>query len=144
MTAESTEGSDTRPVHVLLVEDNPADVEQTQRILEGSELPLNIAVAEDGEVAMAYLRKEGDHSNSPRPDVVLLDLNMPKKTGYEVLSEMNGDPNLRVIPVLILTSTQAERDRLQFDNVGPNRYCAKPIPIGRFNTIMSQLRSELL
>jgi CheY-like chemotaxis protein len=142
MTSQSTESSDIRPVDVLLVEDNPADVELTQRILQDSDYPLNIAVAEDGEVAMNVLRKVGVHSNSPRPDLILLDLNMPRKTGYEVLAEMNDDEDLSRIPVLILTSTQAERDRLQFENVGPSRYCTKPLPVGRFNTIMSQLRSD--
>ena len=142
MTSQSTESSDVRPVDVLLVEDNPADVELTQRILQDSDFPLTVAVAEDGEVAMNMLRKVGVHSNSPRPDLILLDLNMPRKTGYEVLDEMNQDADLSRIPVLILTSTQAERDRLQFENVGPSRYCTKPLPIGRFNTIMGQLRSE--
>ncbi len=142
MTSQSTESSDIRPVDVLLVEDNPADVELTQRILQDSDYPLNVAVAEDGEVAINMLRKVGVHSNSPRPDLILLDLNMPRKTGYEVLDEMNQDDDLSRIPVLILTSTQAERDRLQFENVGPSRYCTKPLPIGRFNTIMGQLRSE--
>ena len=142
MTSQNTESSDIRPLEVLLVEDNPADVELTQRILQDSEYPLNVAVAEDGEVAMNVLRKVGVHSNSPRPDLILLDLNMPRKTGYEVLDEMNQDEDLSRIPVLILTSTQAERDRLQFENVGPSRYCTKPLPIGRFNTIMGQLRSE--
>ena len=142
MTSQNTESSDIRPVDVLLVEDNPADVELTQRILQDSDYSLNIAVAEDGEVAMNVLRKVGVHSNSPRPDLILLDLNMPRKTGYEVLAEMNQDEDLSRIPVLILTSTQAERDRLQFENVGPSRYCTKPLPIGRFNTVMGQLRSD--
>lgn len=142
MTSQNTESSDIIPVDVLLVEDNPADVELTQRILQDADYPLNIAVAEDGEVAMNVLRKVGVHSNSPRPDLILLDLNMPRKTGYEVLAEMNQDEDLSRIPVLILTSTQAERDRLQFENVGPSRYCTKPLPIGRFNTVMGQLRSD--
>ena len=142
MASQNTESSDIRPVDVLLVEDNPADVELTQRILQDSDYSLNIAVAEDGEVAMNVLRKVGVHSNSPRPDLILLDLNMPRKTGYEVLAEMNQDEDLSRIPVLILTSTQAERDRLQFENVGPSRYCTKPLPIGRFNTVMGQLRSD--
>ena len=136
------EGSDNEPLKVLLAEDNPADVELTQRILRNSEHPVNLTVVEDGEVAMAMIRQEGEHGDTPRPDLILLDLNMPKKTGYEVLAEMNADVNLRMIPVLILTSTQVERDHLYFDNVGPSRYCNKPLPIDRFNSLARQLRSE--
>jgi CheY-like chemotaxis protein len=136
------EDSDIKPVDVLLVEDNPADVELTQRILRDSDHPLRVTVAQDGEVAMAMLRKVGDHSDTPTPDLVLLDLNMPRMNGYEVLQEMSQNQDLNRIPILILTSTQAERDRLQFSNVSPSRYCTKPLPVGRFNTIMSQLRSD--
>jgi CheY-like chemotaxis protein len=136
------EDSDIRPVDVLLVEDNPADVELTERILRDSDYPLRITVAEDGEVAMAMLRKVGDHSDTPTPDLVLLDLNMPKMNGYEVLQEMSQSQDLNRIPILILTSTQAERDRLQFSNVSPGRYCTKPLPITRFNDILGWLRSE--
>ena len=136
------EDSDIRPVDVLLVEDNPADVELTERILRDSDYPLRITVAEDGEVAMAMLRKVGEHSDTPTPDLVLLDLNMPRMNGYEVLQEMSQSQDLDRIPILILTSTQAERDRLQFSNVSPGRYCTKPLPITRFNDILGWLRSE--
>ena len=136
------EDSDIRPVDVLLVEDNPADVELTQRILSDSDHPLRVTVAQDGEVAMAMLRKVGEHSGTPTPDLVLLDLNMPRMNGYEVLQEMSQSEDLNRIQVLILTSTQAERDRLQFSNVSPNRYCTKPLPISRFNDILRWLRSE--
>jgi CheY-like chemotaxis protein len=135
----TNEGSDTKPVDVLLVEDNPADVELTERILQGSNYPVNLAVAEDGEVAMDFLRKVGTHTDAPRPDLIILDLNMPRKTGYEVLEETSQDSDLSLIPVLILTSTQAERDRLQYYGVPPNRYFNKPLPIARFNDIVSQL-----
>ncbi len=136
------EDSDIKPVDVLLVEDNPADVELTQRILRDSDHPLRVTVAQDGEVAMAMLRKVGDHSDTPTPDLVLLDLNMPRMNGYEVLQEMSQNQDLNRIPILILTSTQAERDRLQFSNVSPSRYCTKPLPITRFNDILGWLRSE--
>ena len=139
MTVESAEMS---PVDVLLVEDNPADVELTQRILSGSDHPVNVTVAEDGEVAMSMLRKVGAHSDTPTPDLILLDLNMPKMNGYEVLAAMSQSESLSRIPVLILTSTQAERDRLQFANVSPSRYCTKPLPVHRFNDIVASLRSE--
>ncbi len=139
MTVESPE---IRPVDVLLVEDNPADVELTQRILGGADQPVNVTVAEDGEVAMSMLRKVGAHAETPTPDLILLDLNMPKMNGYEVLAAMSQSESLNRIPVLILTSTQAERDRLQFANVSPSRYCTKPLPIHRFNDIVGSLRSE--
>ncbi len=139
MTVESPE---VKPVDVLLVEDNPADVELTQRILGGSDHAVNVTVAEDGEVAMSMLRKVGAHSDTPTPDLILLDLNMPKMNGYEVLAAMSQSESLNRIPVLILTSTQAERDRLQFANVSPSRYCTKPLPIHRFNDIVGWLRSE--
>ena len=136
------EDSDIKPVDILLVEDNPADVELTQRILRDSDHPLRVTVAQDGEVAMAMLRKVGEHSDIPTPDLVLLDLNMPRMNGYEVLQEMSQNQDLNRIPILILTSTQAERDRLQFSNVSPSRYCTKPLPITRFNDILGWLRSE--
>ena len=136
------EDSDIRPVDVLLVEDNPADVELTQRILRDSNHALNVTVAQDGEEAMAVLRKAGAHAETPTPELVLLDLNMPRMNGYEVLQEMSQSEDLNRIQVLILTSTQAERDRLQFSNVSPNRYCTKPLPISRFNDILGWLRSE--
>jgi CheY-like chemotaxis protein len=141
MAQGNTEGSAVPPIEVLLVEDNPGDVELTQRTLRDAAEPLNIAVAEDGEVAMAYLRREGEYANSPRPEFIILDLNMPKKNGYEVLAEMDADPDLQNIPVMILTSTQAERDRLEFLNVHPSRYCNKPLDLRRFNNVISHMRS---
>ena len=134
-------GAVENPVNILLVEDNPGDVELTQRVLQDAEFTLNISVVEDGQVAMDFLQRKGEHATSPRPDLILLDLAMPKKTGYEVLAEINADPDLKSIPVMILTSTQAERDRLRYDKVGPHRFCTKPLPLERFNTIIRQLRA---
>ena len=128
-----------RPIEILLVEDNPADVELTRRTLSNSSFAVNIAVAEDGEIAMAYLRREAEHAESVRPDLVMLDLSMPRKDGREVLADMNADPGLKTIPVMILTATQAEQDLLQFENFDPNRYCQKPIDIDRFDQILDRL-----
>ena len=136
-----TLGTTDRPVEILLVEDNPGDVELTRIILGDSEFSSTVNVADDGEAAMAYLRREGQHLNASRPDLVVLDLNMPRKNGYEVLAEMGADSTLRRIPVMILTSTQAERDRLLSEQVGPNRFCTKPLPLERFNAIINQLRA---
>ena len=142
MTQGNVEGSAISPLEILLVEDNPGDVELTQRILRDSEVPLNISVAKDGEVAMAHLRKEDEHVNSPRPDYIILDLNMPKKNGYEVIAEINTDSDLKLIPIMILTSTQAEEDQLQFRNIHPSNYCSKPLELSRFNQAINLLRSE--
>ena len=131
-----------RPIEILLVEDNPADVELAQRTLRDSQFSLNISVSRDGQEAMSVLRREGEHSAAPRPDLVLLDLNMPRKNGREVMAEMNADPNLREIPIMILTSTEAERELLQYENYDPSRYCRKPLDIDRFNRILEHLSTS--
>ena len=131
-----------RPIEILLVEDNPADVELAQRTLRDSQFSLNISVSRDGQEAMSVLRREGEHSAAPRPDLVLLDLNMPRKNGREVMAEMNADPNLREIPIMILTSTQAERELLQYENYDPSRYCRKPLDLDRFNRILEHLSTS--
>ncbi len=128
-----------RPIEILLVEDNPADMELAQRTLRDCPFTLNIALAEDGEAAMGYLRREAQYAESVRPDLVLLDLNMPKKNGREVMAEMSADVNLRQIPIMILTSTQQERELLQYDNFDPSRYCSKPLDLDRFNRILEHL-----
>ena len=128
-----------RAIEILLVEDNPGDVELTQRILSNSAFAVNIAVAEDGEIAMAYLRREGGHSDSVRPDLVMLDLSLPRKDGLEVMADMNADPYLKTIPIIILTSSQAEQDLLRFENFDPSRYCHKPIDINQFDQILDRL-----
>lgn len=128
-----------RPVEILLVEDNPADTELAQRTLEECPFSLNISLAGDGEEAMAYLRAEGQYAGAHRPDLVLLDLNMPRKNGYEVMAEMSADRYLRHIPVMILTSTREEQELLKYDNYDPSRYCSKPLDIERFNRILENL-----
>ena len=138
-----TLGTSDRPLEILLVEDNPGDVELTRRILSRAQARLNISVVEDGERAMSYLRKQGRHSDSLRPDLIILDLNMPKKDGYEVLGEMNAAPELRGIPVMILTSTQAERSRLFSYGINPTTdlwgLYQKPLELSRFDSLVSQL-----
>ena len=135
MTTRSPED----PIEVLLVEDNPADARLTEEILKDSEYATNISVVEDGEVAMAYLRRRGEYSYTPRPDLVLLDLNLPKKSGQEVLAEINEDSNLRNIPVMILTGTAAEQSLLFSFNIPPSRFCRKPIDLPRFESVVAQL-----
>lgn len=121
---------------ILLVDDNPGDVELTQRTIEKSEYKCNVTVAEDGEVAMAYLKGEGEHAGAPRPDLILLDLKMPKKDGQQVMTELKADENLSKIPVVILTTTQAERTLMYEVGIHPSRYCTKPMEAIRLNIIM--------
>ena len=128
-----------RPIEILLVEDNPGDVQLTREILKESKHQSNISVAEDGEQAMAFLRREGEFADAPRPDLVLLDLRLPKKDGSEVLAELNEEPDLRSIPVMILTGTEAERSLLESYSIPPSRYFRKPIDVNRFNTAVTQL-----
>ena len=135
MTTRSSEN----PIEVLLVEDNPADARLTEEILKDSEYAVNFAVVEDGEAAMTYLRRQGQYAYTARPDLVLLDLNLPRKSGQEVLAEMNGDTNLRNIPVMILTGTAAEQSLLYSYNIPPSRFCRKPIDVPRFDAVVGQL-----
>ncbi len=138
-----TLGTAENPIEILLVEDNPADVELTRRLLSRAHARVHISVVEDGEVAMSYLRRQGRHSDSIRPDLIILDLNMPKKDGYEVLGEMNAAPELRGIPVMILTSTQAERARLYSYGINPSTdlwgLYQKPIDVTRFDSLIDRL-----
>ncbi len=125
-------GTKERPIEVLLVEDNPGDVRLTQESLRDAEIFNNINVAEDGETAIAYVKREGDYSESLSPDLILLDLNLPKKSGQEVLEELKADPNLRRIPVSVLTSSQAEEDVLRSTELKANTYISKPLTISKF------------
>jgi CheY-like chemotaxis protein len=134
-----TTGSPTNPLEVLLVEDNPADARLTEEILKDSDYTLKLSVVEDGEAAIAYLRREGEYATAPRPDLILLDLMLPKKSGQEVLAEMNEDAGLTTIPVMILTGTEAEQSLLWSYNIPPSRFCRKPVDLARFSTVVTQL-----
>ena len=134
----TTETAD-RAIEILLVEDNPADVRLTEEVIKGSEHATNITVAEDGVVAMEVLRGEGEHSGAARPDLILLDLRLPRKDGPEVLADINSDENLVNIPVMILTGTEAEQSLLNAYNIPPSRFCRKPIELQRFNNVVTQL-----
>ena len=116
-----------RPFEVLLVEDNPGDVRLTQEALKDEAAINNIMVVEDGEQALAFLRREGEHGDARRPDLILLDLNLPKMDGREVLAEIKSDPDLKRVPVVVLTTSQAERDILESYNLHANSYITKPV-----------------
>ncbi len=121
-----------RPIEILLVEDNEPDVILTQEAFEEARVANNLYVARDGVEAMEFLRREGPFAGSPRPDVVLLDINMPRKNGLEVLEELKADPELRSIPVIVLTTSQAEEDILRSYQSHASSYVVKPVGFENF------------
>jgi chemotaxis family two-component system response regulator Rcp1 len=124
--------SGIKPVEILLVEDNPGDVRLTMEALKESKLQNNLSVVTNGMEAMAFLRKEGGFAGAVQPDLILLDLNLPKKDGREVLKEIKEDPSLRRIPVAILTISKAEEDILKTYNLHANCYITKPLDMEQF------------
>ena len=131
--------SDMRPIEILLVEDNPGDVRLTQEALGEAKVRNNLAVARDGVEALSYLRREAPFEDATRPDLVLLDLNLPRKDGREVLSEIKADPNLRRLPVVVLTTSAAEKDVFESYNLHANCYITKPVDLDQFVGIVSSI-----
>uniref|UniRef100_UPI000BBC71B2 response regulator n=1 Tax=Calothrix sp. NIES-2100 TaxID=1954172 RepID=UPI000BBC71B2 len=129
------------PIEVLLVEDNPGDAQLTRIALEDSKISVNLNVVEDGVEAMAFLRKQDKYAKVPHPDIVLLDLNLPKKDGREVLAEIKGDANLKRIPVVVLTTSQAEEDILKAYNLAANCYITKPVDFDQFVKIIRSIEN---
>jgi chemotaxis family two-component system response regulator Rcp1 len=129
----------TRPVEILLVEDNPGDVRLTIEALRDAKVRNNLHVARDGVEAMAFLRREGPYANAPRPDLILLDLNLPRKDGREVLAEIKADARLRAIPVVVLTTSAAERDVVQSYNLHANCYITKPVDLDQFIAVIRSI-----
>jgi CheY-like chemotaxis protein len=133
-------GSRSRePVELLLAEDNPGDVKLTRKALEQGGLTNNLHVVEDGVEAMAYLRQEDDYADAPRPDLILLDLNMPRMDGREVLEAIKDDADLRRIPVVVLTSSEAEEDIVKSYEMHANAYLTKPVDFNGFLEIVDSL-----
>lgn len=126
-------------VEILLVEDNPGDVRLTREALKESKIRNNLNIVRDGVEAMAFLRREGDFARAPRPDIILLDLNLPRKDGREVLQEIKADESLRRIPVVILTTSDDEHDILESYNLHANCYITKPVDLNRFVTIIKNI-----
>jgi len=124
------------PIDILLVEDNPGDVRLTQVVLQEGEVNNRMSVATDGVEAMRFLRREGEYADAPRPDLILLDLNLPKKDGREVLAEIKEDPDLRRIPVVVLTTSRDERDVLGAYNSYANCYITKPLDLDQFISVV--------
>ncbi|MDZ7956930.1 MAG: response regulator [Aulosira sp. DedQUE10] len=129
------------PIEVLLVEDNPGDALLTRIALEDSKISVHLNVVEDGVEAMAFLRKQDKYADVPHPDLVLLDLNLPKKDGREVLAEIKGDEHLRRIPVVVLTTSQAEEDILKAYNLSANCYITKPVDFDQFVRIVRSIEN---
>lgn len=124
---------------ILLVEDDPGDVELTCAAFKQSKLKVNLSVAEDGEQAMEFLRQKGAFTQAPRPDLILLDLNMPRKNGYEVLAELKQDDKLKTIPIVVLTTSDAHTDILKSYELGCNCYTTKPVGFKEFCGIVKQI-----
>jgi CheY-like chemotaxis protein len=131
--------SEPDPIDILLVEDNPGDVRLTQEVLKESKVGNTLSVVSNGDEALAYLRKQGQYKNMRKPGLILLDLNLPKKNGHEVLLQIKEDPELRRIPVVVLTSSKAEEDILKTYNLHANCFVSKPVDLNQFITVVKSI-----
>ncbi len=127
------------PIEILLVEDNPGDVRLTKEALKDAKVRNNLHVAMDGVEALAFLRKQGKYGAAVRPDLILLDLNLPRKNGREVLEEVKKDSALQHIPIVILTTSQAEQDVLESYRLRANAYVTKPVDLDQFLKVVSSI-----
>ena len=125
---------------ILLVEDNPGDVRLTLEAFKEGKIINNLSVVKNGVEAMAFLRREREYVNAPQPDIILLDLNMPKMDGREVLAEIKKDESLRHIPVIVLTTSEAEQDILKSYDLYANCYITKPVDLDQFNTVIKSIK----
>jgi two-component system, chemotaxis family, response regulator Rcp1 len=128
-----------RPIEILLVEDNPGDVRLTIEALKEAKVRNHLSVAKDGVEALAFLHREGSYAAAARPDLILLDLNLPRKDGREVLAEIKADASLRAIPVVILTTSQADQDILRSYELHANCYITKPVDLDQFITVVKSI-----
>ncbi len=128
-----------QPVEILLVEDNPGDVRLTREALRDAKVRNNMRVVTDGAEALAFLRREGKYADAPRPDVILLDLNLPRKDGREVLAEIKADASLRRIPVVVVTTSEAEQDILKAYDLHANAYVTKPVDFDQFIRVVQSI-----
>lgn len=129
------------PVDILLVEDNPGDVRLTQEALKEGKMHNKLHVVEDGVEAMDYLRRKGRHANAIRPDLILLDLNLPRKDGREVLAELKADEDLKTIPVVVLTTSSSDEDVLKSYRLHANCYISKPIRLEEFMDVVRSIEN---
>jgi len=131
--------TDAQPIEILLVEDNAADVRLTQEALKEGKVSNNLTVARDGEEALEILRRQGAHAGAARPDLILLDLNLPRKDGREVLATLKADPSLKHIPVVVLTTSSAEVDVLKSYQLHANCYITKPVDLEQFVSVVRSI-----
>lgn len=134
-------GTDAVAIEVLLVEDSPGDVRLTREAFKDAKVHINLHVASDGAKAMAFLKREGEYASASRPDLILLDLNLPKKDGREVLAEIKEDPTLKTIPVVVLTTSSSEADILRSYQLHANCYITKPLGLEGFLTVVKSIDS---
>jgi chemotaxis family two-component system response regulator Rcp1 len=130
---------ENRPVEILLVEDNPGDERLTREALKEGKVYSNLHWVKDGVEAMEFLRRQGRYSSVPRPDIILLDLNLPKKDGREVLQDIKNDAELKRIPVVVLTTSKAEEDVLRTYNLHANCYVTKPVDLEKFIVVVKSI-----
>jgi chemotaxis family two-component system response regulator Rcp1 len=130
---------DWRSIEILLVEDNPGDVDLTKEALQDAKVRNRLNVVDDGAKAVDFLFKRGEYADAPRPDIILLDLNLPKKDGRQVLKEIKADPQLAEIPVVILTTSQAEEDIVRSYQLHANCYITKPVDFKQFMLVVKSI-----
>jgi CheY-like chemotaxis protein len=128
-------------IEILMVEDNEGDVYLTMEALKEAKVANHVSVARDGVEAMEFLRRQGPHASAPRPDVILLDLNLPRMDGREVLADLKADPELRAIPVVVLTSSRAEQDVVRMYDLHANCYIVKPVDFQNLMQVVKSIES---
>jgi|SRR5580658_2103336 chemotaxis family two-component system response regulator Rcp1 len=133
------DGGDSMPLEVLLVEDSPGDVRLTQEAFRAANISVHVSVASDGVEAMAFLRREGIYANAPRPDLTLLDLNMPRMDGRQVLALIKNDENLKTIPIAVLTTSESEADIARSYQLHANCYLCKPVQLTAFENLVKSV-----
>jgi CheY-like chemotaxis protein len=136
--------SEARPIEILLIEDSPSDTELTVEALKEAKVRNSLSVVEDGVQAVEFLRRQGDYADAPRPDLILLDLNLPRKDGREVLAEIKSDPDLKMIPVIVLTTSRADQDILRAYELNANCYITKPVDFDKFLKVIHSIEAYWL
>ena len=131
--------SNTKPVEILLVEDSPSDATLTIEALEAGKVANKLTLVEDGVEAMEFLKRSGKYAKASRPDLIMLDLNLPRKDGREVLAEIKNDPDLKVIPIIVLTTSHSDRDILQSYQLNANCYITKPVDFTQFIDVVKSI-----
>jgi CheY-like chemotaxis protein len=132
---------ETHPIEILLVEDSPSDTELTVEALKDFKVRNHVSIVEDGVLAMQFLRRQGPYAQAPRPDLIMLDLNLPRKDGREVLAEIKSDDQLKAIPIVVLTTSRADQDVLRAYQLNANCYINKPVDFNQFLDVVRAIES---